>query len=182
MFNLRRVEMNGFLLSLGLHLITGVTLAFFHLHAQIDNPKLLIESVLDSERTEEEFTRDLNSDTEVSETLNIVPGGQVTGSVSAALSTGGGGSGGTGSGGLAGGGNGVGSKLEGSSQFRDPSLNISIGDPGLPGLGELGQDLGSVQIKGDAQAVTEGYGPALGRIARTPQVVARRKIDGRLVV
>ena len=173
MFNLRRVEYSGLILSLGFHLVTGVTLAFIHLQHQIESPKMLIETVLDGERTAEEFTRDLNSDTAVSETLNIVPGGQVSSAQNVAQSVGGAsdggggsGSGGGGGGGYGGSGNGVGSKLEGSSQFRDPSLGIGIGDPGLPGIGEMGHDLGSIQIKGDATAVTEGYGPALGRITQ----------------
>ncbi|MBI2805943.1 MAG: VWA domain-containing protein, partial [Planctomycetes bacterium] len=36
----------------------------------------------------------------------------------------------------------------------------------MPGLGELGTDLGEMQIKGEPTAVTEGYGAALGRITQ----------------
>jgi hypothetical protein len=58
-------------------------------------------------------------------------------------------------------------------------LSVGIGDPGLPGLGDIGNDLGSVQIKGDATAVTEGYGPALGRIT---QEMLRLLRDEKLLV
>jgi hypothetical protein len=177
MFKFRGVELSGVILSLGLHLVTGVTLAFFHFQHQSEDLQLSIETVLDTERSAEEFTRELNSDTEVSETLNIVPGGNVSASVSAAMSTGGGGSGGGGGG--SGGGGGVGSKIEASGQFRDASLNVSIGDPGLPGLGDLGNDLGSIQIKGEATAVAEGYGAALGRIT---QELLRLLRDEKLLV
>ena len=81
--------------------------------------------------------------------------------------------------GVGGGGGGVGGKIEASGQFRDPSLNVSIGDPGLPGLGDLGNDLGSVQIKGEATAVAEGYGAALGRIT---QEMLRLLRDEKLLV
>ncbi|MBI3862054.1 MAG: VWA domain-containing protein [Planctomycetia bacterium] len=178
MLKFRGVELSGVILSLGLHLVTGVTLAFFHFQHQADDLKLAIETIFDSDRAPEEFTRDLNSDTEVSETLNIVPGGSVSGSVSAAMSAGGGGSGGGGSGG-GGGGGGVAGKIDASGQFRDPSLNVSIGDPGLPGLGDLGNDLGSVQIKGEATAVAEGYGAALGRVT---QELLRLLRDEKLLV
>ncbi|MBS0262744.1 MAG: VWA domain-containing protein, partial [Planctomycetes bacterium] len=182
MLKFRGVELSGFILSLGLHLITGVTLAFFHFQHQQEDLKLSIETVLDTERTPEEFTRDLNSDTEVSETMNIVPGGPTNSAASIVINAGtsgggGGGVGGTGGGG--GGGGGVAGKIEASGQFRDPGLNVGIGDPGLPGLGDIGNDLGSAQIKGDAAAVTEGYGAALGRVT---QEMLRLLRDEKLLV
>ena len=162
MFKFRGVEFSGLALSVVIHMVTGVSLAFVHFQQQSDDSKVSIETIFDSERLPEEFTRDLNSDTEVSETLNITPGGgSVTGAVVASMSGGGGGgAGGAGGTGMASG------KIDSSGQFRDATVNVNIGEPGLPGLDQLGTDLGEVQIKGDPTAVAEGYGAALGRITQ----------------
>ena len=162
MLKLRGIATSGFALSVVFHLVTGVSLALVHFQQKSEEAKISIETIFDSERQPEEFTRDLNSDTEVSETLNITPGGgSVTGAVVASMSGGGGGGGG------GAGGTGVATgKIDASGQFRDATLNVNIGEPGLPGLDQLGTDLGEVQIKGDPTAVAEGYGAALGRITQ----------------
>ena len=161
MLNLRGIKISGLALSLLLHTITGVSLAFFHFRQQAADLTTALETLFDSERLTDEFTRDLNSDVEVAETLNITPGGgSLEGSVTGSVGGGGGGGGGTGGFGVATG------KIDGSGQFRDPSVNINVGDPGLPGLGELGIDLGEGQIKGEPAAMAEGYGAALGRITQ----------------
>ena len=74
MLKWRGIEMSGFALSLLLHCMTGVTLAFFHFQNKLDDQSVQIETVFDAEPSVEEFTRDLNQDTEVSETLNVVSG------------------------------------------------------------------------------------------------------------
>ncbi|HEY2249638.1 MAG TPA: vWA domain-containing protein, partial [Planctomycetaceae bacterium] len=162
MLKFRGALFSGFGLSVAFHLITGVALAFVHFQQQAEQSKISIETILNEEREPEEFTRDLNSDTEVSETLNITPGGgSVSGAVVASMSGGGGGGGG------GAGGTGVASgKIDSSGQFRDATVNVNIGEPGLPGLDQLGTDLGEGQIKGDPTAVAEGYGAALGRITQ----------------
>ena len=162
MLKLRAAIFSGLGLSVTFHLVTGVALALVHFQQKAaEANKISIETIFDSERQPEEFTRELNTDTEVSETLNITPGGgSVTGAVVASMSGGGGGGGGAGGTGAASG------KIDGSGQFRDATVNVNIGEPGLPGLDQLGTDLGEVQIKGDPTAVTEGYGAALGRITQ----------------
>ena len=162
MLRLRGILTSGIGLSVVFHLITGVSLAFVHFQQQAEQAKISIETIFDSERQPEEFTRELNTDTEVSETLNITPGG---GSVNGAVVASSGGGGGGGGGGA--GGTGVASgKIDSSGQFRDATVNINAGEPGLPGLDQLGTDLGEVQIKGDPTAVAEGYGAALGRVTQ----------------
>src|SRR5258707_15383080 len=97
MLNLRDIATSGFALSVVFHLVTGVSLALVHFKQKSEEAKIAIETIFDSERLPEEFTRELNSDTEVSETLNITPGGgSVTGAVVASMSGGGGGNGGGG--------------------------------------------------------------------------------------
>jgi hypothetical protein len=163
MLKLRGIKISGLALSLVLHTITGVSLAFFHFRHQAADLTASIESIFDSERQADEFTKDLNSDVEVAETLNIVPGG---GSVDGSLTGSVGGSGGGGGGGGAGGFGVATSKIDGSGQFRDPTVGLNVGAPGLPGLDQLGTDLGEAQIKGEPVAVAEGYGAALGRITQ----------------
>src|SRR5579863_1427976 len=102
MLKLRGAIFSGFGLSVVLHLVTGVALAFVHFAQKSEEAKISIETILNEEREPEEFTRDLNSDTEVSETLNITPGGgSVTGAAVASMSGGGGGGGGAGGTGVA---------------------------------------------------------------------------------
>ncbi len=161
MLKLRGIELSGLALSLVLHLATGVSLAFFHFRHQAENLNLSIETIFDSERPPDDFTKELNTDTEVAETLNIVPGGgSLNGAVIGSIAGGGGGGGGTGGFGVAQ------SKIHGSGQLRDPTISVNIGEPGLPGLDQLGTDLGEVQIKGEPGAIAEGYGAALGRITQ----------------
>jgi hypothetical protein len=161
MLKLRGIKISGLALSLVLHSVTGVALAFFHFRHQAADLAASIESILDSDRLTDDFTKELNSDTEVAETLNIVPGGgSVDGSLTGSVGGGGGGGGGTGGFGVAQ------SKIDGSGQFRDPTVSVNIGAPGLPGLDQLGTDLGEMQIKGEPAAVAEGYGAALGRITQ----------------
>lgn len=161
MLKMRGIELSGLALSLIFHLVGGVALAFFHFSNQIENLALSIETLVTSDRPPDEFTKELNSDTEVAETLNIVPGGgSVDGSLTGSAGGGGGGGGGFGGTGVAQG------KITGSGQFREPSLTVNVGAPGLPGLDQLGNDLGESQIKGEPGAVVEGYGAALGRITQ----------------
>jgi hypothetical protein len=161
MLKFRGIQISGLALSLLLHTITGVSLAFFHFRNQAADLSASIESIFDSERQADDFTKELNSDVEVAETLNIVPGGgSVDGALTGSIGGGGGGGGGIGGFGVATG------KIDGSGQFRDPSVSINIGAPGLPGLDQLGTDLGEMQIKGEPGAVAEGYGAALGRITQ----------------
>ncbi len=163
MLRIRSALFSGFGLSVILHLITGVSLAFIHFQQELKESKISIETILNEEREPEEFTRDLNSDTEVSETLNITPGGgSVSGALVASTSGGGGGGGGGGAGGTGA----ASGKIDASGQFRDATVNVNIGEPGLPGLDQLGTDLGEGLIKGDPTAVAEGYGAALGRITQ----------------
>ena len=164
MLKWRGIEMSGFALSLLLHCMTGVTLAFFHFQNKLDDQSVQIETVFDAEPSVEEFTRDLNQDTEVSETLNVVAGGGGMGGE--ALTQASGGTGGVGGGG---GGDAYGvsvAKINGSGQFRDPTIGVGLGEIGLPGIDQIGTDLGEGVIRGEPTAVVEGYGAALGRITQ----------------
>jgi von Willebrand factor type A domain len=177
MLKFRGIELSGLVLSLVFHAVTGVALAFFHFQQQSEDLKLSIETIFDAERQPEEFTRELNSDTEVSETLNITPGGGGAASaVAASISSGGGGGGG---GGGAGGSGVASGKIDSSGQFRDPTVHLGEGAPGLPGIEQLGTDLGEGMIRGEPTAVSEGYGAALGRVT---QELLRMLRDEKLLV
>src|SRR5260221_674927 len=112
MFNFRGIKISGLALSLVLHTVTGVSLAFFHFRHQAADLTTALETLFDSERQTDEFTRELNSDVEVAETLNITPGGgSLEGTLTGSVGGGGGGGGGTGGLGVATG------KIDGSGQF-----------------------------------------------------------------
>ncbi|MSR57312.1 MAG: VWA domain-containing protein [Planctomycetaceae bacterium] len=147
-------ELPGFGVSLGLHLAAFLLLALVTISRQSENFNLAVESLFDTDRAQEEFTRELNVDTEVAETFNVMAGSAVIAAQS-------GGSGG-GSGGL-----GVSqSRIDASGTLQEPTVGVNVGDVNLPGLGDLGTDLGGTQISGEPTAMTEGYGAALDRITQ----------------
>lgn len=159
-------ELPGLGVSLALHAAVGLALAFIHFHIQAQDLSLAVESLFETERTSDEFTRELSPDTQVSETLSIVSGG---GAVS--------------SGGLGGGSGTAGvsqAKIDGAQTLQDPTVTVNVGDVSLPGLDQLGNDLGELQIAGEATAVAEGYGAALSRI--TQELVRMMREDKLLVV
>lgn len=148
---LKRRDVPAFAASIALHLLFLVPLAYVHLQSQVDSLKVAIETVFSEERPPEEFTKDLNSDTTVAENLNVVAGGAVVSAVA---------------GGSASGPAVSQQKIEQSEQFKTPQIVVNVGQITLPGIEQLGNDLGESQVTGEVAAVVEGYGPALGRITQ----------------
>lgn len=160
---IKTAEITGIALSASLHIVAVVFCLFVHYQVELEDVKVAIESLFTEERTAEEFTRELTENTDVAENMNIVSGGGNVGAVA------------SGSGGPA-----VSqTKIESSEQFSDPVVAVNVGDISLPGLDMLGTDLGEGEIRGDPQAVSEGYGPALSRIT---QELVRMMREDRLVV
>lgn len=160
-------DLPGVGVSLVLHLAAGVALAFLHFQIQAQDLSSTVESLFEAERTPDEFTRELSADTQVSETLNVVASGG--GVVS--------------SGGLGGGSGTPGvsqSKIDGAQTLQDPTVVVNVGSVSLPGLDQLGSDLGEAQISGEPTAVAEGYGAAMSRI--TQELVRMLREDKLLVV
>jgi von Willebrand factor type A domain len=153
----------GLALSLMLHAVAALVMAFVHVAQNADDLRLAVESIFEVERPTEEFTKEMNSDTEIAETFNFVAGGNVSAAAS----------GGTGAPAVAQ------TKIDQSEQFRDPTVVLNIGEVTLPGIEQLGRDLGESQIAGEPTAPAEGYGEALGRIT---QELLRMLRDDKLTV
>lgn len=159
-------EVPAIAVSLLVHAVALVPLAWVHFSDQAETIKVAIETVFAEERPPEEFTKELNADTEVSETLSVVgtSGGMVTGAV----------------GGSASGPAVSQQKIEQSEQFKNPQIAVNVGAITLPGLDQLGTDLGESQVTGEVGAIVEGYGTALGRV--TQELVRMMREDRVLVV
>lgn len=178
-------------LSLMVHLaFLGVTAAWT---MSIDQgpATISVESVVDPERVQEEFSQAMSMDTTVSGTLSVTAGAGAGG--------GGGGGGGSGSsdGAVAGATLGVaaGTPVPGVRVQRavgaaaaGPRMRItSIGDVQTPGLTSLGLDLGEGEVSGEIGARADGYGAAMHRLTqeilrmmREQPVIAVWLFDGTL--
>ncbi|MFN0053340.1 MAG: vWA domain-containing protein [Planctomycetales bacterium] len=162
---MKRAELPGLSVSLALHLVVCIALAFMHFQHQAEDLALAVESLFETERTPDEFTRELAADTQVSESLNVISGGGAIGIAS----------GSTGSVGAA-----AVAKIEASETMQDPVVALNTGDVSFPGLDQLGRDLGESQISGEPTAIAEGYGAALSRI--TQEILRMMREEKVLVV
>lgn len=116
----------------------------------IEKEPILIETVFSDEREQEEFSQELDLNTEVSENLNPIAGGAVTGAVGAST-----------------GGPPISqARIEMSQSLKDPELVASITEFAMPGESLLADDLGDAAVMGETGAVVEGYGAAMSRLTR----------------
>ena len=60
------------------HIALLGALGMIHYKLQETQPEVVLETVFDDEREQEEFTRDLETDTEIAETQNFLAGGAVS--------------------------------------------------------------------------------------------------------
>ena len=145
-------DAGGLGVSLLLHGCLFLMLAASQMAIQQEERQILVESLIsDEERKPEEFTRELDTQQEIAQTINFVAGGIV--SDQAAGSTGG--SAGQQQ-----------AKIEASTQLSEPKVEVSTGAISTPGLAELGNDLGMEQVIGEGAALVEGYGPALDQFTQ----------------
>ena len=135
--------------SLLVHVAVLLAFALILLPAIRQERELLVESVFADERVQEEFSQELDIDTDVSENLSVVAGGAVTDAVGAAagptVSQ---------------------TRIETSETLKDPVLVANVGAISMPGEALLGVDLGAKAVMGETGAVVEGYGAAMSRISR----------------
>ncbi len=157
-----RRNLVAFLTSLTVH--TVLLLALAQLTQSLAGPsaEMVLETVIAPERTQQEFSRELEVETEVSESLSLVSGGAVAehagGSKAPAVEQ---------------------RRIETSTALREPEIRSNLGDIDLPGLHELGVDLGEREVSGDVGVVADDYGAALSRI--TAELI-RLMHDRRLLV
>ncbi|HWL10462.1 MAG TPA: VWA domain-containing protein [Planctomicrobium sp.] len=118
----------------------------------ISQDNVVVETVLADDRTQQEFDQDLSLDTRVSENLSMESGGMVS----------------TGIAGIAGTATVATAKIAESEVIKGVSdiKVVTIGDITIPGVGEMGLDLGEGQVKGETGARVAGYGAAMSRITQ----------------
>ena len=122
-----------------------------------DRPKVAVQTLLEEEREQEQFTQELTVNTDVSENLSVVSGGVVSTAVGASSAPP------------------VNQKkIDQSETLQDPKvLNVSMVD--MPSVNMLGEAVGEGEINGDTGAHVEGYGAALSRISQELMRMMREK-------
>ncbi len=135
-------------ISLIVHMGVLVGLAAFRYNLMEQEPDLVIETVIDDERVQQEFSQELEVDTTTSENLAVTAGGTPSANIGAASTTA------------------INqTRIETSEIVRDPEIRIaSVGNITIPGADELGMDLGEAQVVGETGARVPGYGAAMHRL------------------
>lgn len=131
------------------HIALLGALGMIHYKLQESQPEVVLETVFDDEREQEEFTRDLETDTEIAETQNFLAGGAVSTAV-----------GGSGAPAVAQ------QKIEQSETLQEIDFAVNATNIDLPGEEMIGQELGVGEVNGEVGAVVEGYGAALSRLSQ----------------
>nr|MDQ3330705.1 VWA domain-containing protein [Planctomycetota bacterium] len=144
----RKLLISAVGVSLTVHVLILAAFALIR-YGLIDKEAILLETVFSEERQQEEFSQELDLNTEISENLNPVAGGVVTGAIGAAtgptVSQ---------------------TRIETSESLKEPVLVANIREFSLPGESLLGEDLGESAVMGETGAAVEGYGAALSRLTR----------------
>tara|TARA_B100000029_G_scaffold4476_1_gene5119 strand:+ start:96 stop:2024 length:1929 start_codon:yes stop_codon:yes gene_type:complete len=112
-------------------------------------PDVVVETFFDEEETQERFVKEIDEQTEISETQNVNAGGVVSTTI-----------GGSGSVQVAQ------TNIETSESLKEPDIEVNVADVNLPGQEIIGNDLGVGEVNGEVGAVVEGYGAALSRITQ----------------
>lgn len=155
---LKTQNFSAFGVSLGIHAVLLCALATLYYDVLQEEPRIVLETIFDQERIQEDFSRELEYETEVAETVNIVSGGVVSTSLGAAtgpiVSK---------------------TKIATSEALKEPELRVNAGDLTVPSDELLGVDLGEGEITGEIGAVVEGYGAALSRLTQELLRLVREK-------
>lgn len=153
--------------ALGVSLFTHVLVlgAMYLIKLTVIDPtiQLDLETVFEPERTQEEFTKELEIQTEVAQTFNTQPGGAVTGEIGAStgpvVTT---------------------NKVEQAETLEDPQVEVSLTEVTLPSDEIVGKDFGEGEVTGESGAAVEGYGAAMSRI--TGELIRMMRKDKLLTV
>lgn len=135
--------------SVVVHAILLCGLATIHFSLNESTPEIILETVFDDERQQEEFTKELDTETEIAETQNFTAGGIVSANV-----------GGSGAPAVAQ------QKVETSESLQEVDFNVNPSTIDLPGENLLTQDLGVGDVNGEVGAIVDGYGAALSRMTQ----------------
>ena len=141
-------ELPAFAVSLILHVAILAALLFITFELDSRRDEIAVESIIN-----EEFKQDPNQqlevETEIATTLNVVSGGTVSTEVGATAQP-------------------TMSKVQvtESKVMQEPTLNAVVADMTLATDSMIGDDLGEGEVTGEVGAIVEGYGAAMGRLTQ----------------
>ena len=143
-------NLSSFLFSIGIHVVVLAVLGVLQATIVLGDASAIIETIMaPEERDREEFEKKLDDSQEIAETMNFTAGSiqstQVGGSAAPLAQQ---------------------TKVEIDNVIDEPDVEIKISDANLPGLDQLGEDLGEAEVTGEVGALVEGYGPALDRLTQ----------------
>jgi len=147
--NFRNSEYTALGVSVGIHVLLLMVMALIKFTLMDDSGQVAVETIFTDEREQQEFTQELDLNTEISQTMSVVSGATIStasgGSSAPAVSQ---------------------QKIEQSESLSEPEIQVNVSQVNLPGANMLGNDLGEGEIKGEAGAVVEGYGAAMSRLTQ----------------
>jgi hypothetical protein len=132
-----------------IHVVILVGMAAIRMQLLDEQTQIVVETFFTDERDQQEFSQELEINTEISETQNVVAATSFAAtnvSSSGAPSV-------------------AQQKIETSESLKEPTLLVNPGEISLPGDGEISEGFGEGVVDGGMDVVT-GYAPALGRITQ----------------
>ena len=137
----------AFIVSFAAHGVVLVALAMLQINLMEEQTSVLLETVFSEEREQQEFSRELEEPTEMTDAVSFIPGGVVSTVVGATtgptVSQ---------------------TKIQTSESLKEPDIQVNAGEITLPGNDMLGEDLGQGEVSGEAGAIVSGYGAAMDQI------------------
>ena len=147
--------------SLVVHAVILVALAMFNMTLLSKEPDIAVETVFTDERVQEDFTRELEPDTDIATDLIMFSGGQASTQAVPTDTTA------------------VRQDRIETSSLTEPDIHVNAGEISVPGNDDLGDDLGEGEVAGES-AVVDGYGTALGQLTR--EIVRMMRVQKVMVV
>ncbi|MBX3450731.1 MAG: VWA domain-containing protein [Planctomycetaceae bacterium] len=143
--------MAGLGVSLGIHAAVLFALSLIVYNLNPDSMKMIVDSVFTEERPQEEFTQEIETDSEIAETMNVIAGGAISDTIAGANSTGP----------VV-----AQQKIDAAESLKEPEISVNASEITLPGVAMLSNDLGAGEVTGESGRVVEGYGAAMGQITQ----------------
>ncbi|NOX57045.1 MAG: VWA domain-containing protein, partial [Planctomycetes bacterium] len=148
---IRTENISAFVTSVLIHALLLTALGMIRYSLVSEQPEMILETTFDEEELpiQEEFFQELDTNTEIADTANLVAGGEVSTEMASlkepAVEE---------------------EKLASADTLAEPDLRVSLTEVALPGDSLLIEDLGAEEVAGETGAVVEGYGPALSRLTQ----------------
>ncbi|HID22832.1 MAG TPA: VWA domain-containing protein, partial [Planctomycetaceae bacterium] len=148
---IRTENISAFVTSVLIHALLLTALGMIRYSLVSEQPELVLETTFDEDELpiQEEFFQELDPNTEIAQTANLMPGGELSTELASlkepAIEE---------------------DKLASADSLAEPDIRVNLSDAALPGDSLLVEDLGAEEVAGETGAVVEGYGPALSRLTQ----------------